>query len=139
MADLLVATAATVGAERSVAIAAEVVDDERMVAALPLIQPLALSRSTGRLVKGDKALVTEVRGRVQAVTGADAVELFPLERISVGQVVERVRHGLPGPGPAGLRQQLERHLQRPVAEADWSRLPATVVLAMLPFPAGASA
>ena len=136
VADLLVAAAAAVGAERSVAIAAEVVDDERMVAALPLIQPLALSRSTGRLVKGDKALVTEVRERVQAVTGADAVELFPLERISIGQVVSAF-------GMVFLVLVLLAFasnwsdISAALREADWTRLPATVVLAMLPFPAGA--
>jgi len=136
VADLLVATAATVGAARAVALAREVVTDERMIDALPLIQSLALSRSTRRLVKDDKALVTEVREQAQAVTGAEPVELFPLERISVGQAVSAF-------GFVFLVLVLIAFasnwsdISAALREADWTRLPATVVLAMLPFPAGA--
>jgi uncharacterized membrane protein YbhN (UPF0104 family)/tRNA A-37 threonylcarbamoyl transferase component Bud32 len=135
-ADLLVATAATVGAARAVAAAREVVADDRLVDALPLIQPLALSLSTRRLVKDKKALVSEVREQVQAVTGAEAVELFPLERISVGQVVSAfgfVFLVLVLFAFASNWSDISSALQ----DADWTRLPATVVLAMLPFPAGA--
>ncbi len=136
VADLLVATAAAVGSSRAVTAAGEVVDPDRLVAALPLIQPLALSRSTRRLVKDDKGLVTEVRETAQAATGAEAVELFPLERISIAQVLSAFGFVFLvlvvlafvsnwGDISAALR------------DADWSRLPATVVLAMLPFPSGA--
>lgn len=134
--DLLVATAATVGAERAVRAATAVVDHERLVTALPLIQPLALSRSTRRLVKDDKALVTEVRERVQEVTGAEAVELFPLERISIGQVVSAFGFVFLVVVLLAFASNWD-DISAALREADWTRLPATVVLAMLPFPSGA--
>ncbi|MET0882594.1 MAG: lysylphosphatidylglycerol synthase transmembrane domain-containing protein, partial [Acidimicrobiales bacterium] len=136
VAELLVATAAVVGPARAVAAAAETVSPEQLTEALPLIQPLALSPSTRRLVKEDKELVTAVREQVQATTGADAVELFPLERIGWGQiasafgVVFLVLVALAFISNWG-------DISEALSEADWSRLPLTVVLAGLTYVAGA--
>jgi uncharacterized membrane protein YbhN (UPF0104 family) len=88
------------------------------------------------LVKADKALVADVREGLQTAIGADAVELFPLERISVGQVVSAF-------GFAFLVLVLLAfatnwgEISAALREADWARLPATLVLGLLPFPAGA--
>ncbi len=136
VAELLVATAAVVGPERAVAVAAEIVSSEQLTEALPLIQPLALSPSTRQLVKEDKELVTAVRVQVQATTGADAVELFPLERIGWGQiasafgVVFLVLVALAFISNWG-------DISEALSEADWSRLPLTIVLAGLTYVAGA--
>lgn len=136
VAELLVATAAVVGPGRAVTAAAEIVSPEQLTEALPLIQPLALSPSTRRLVKEDKELVTAVREQVQATSGADAVELFPLERIGWGQiasafgVVFLVLVALAFISNWG-------DISEALSEADWSRLPLTVVLAGLTYVAGA--
>lgn len=135
VADLLVATAAVVGAERSVAAAAAMMPGDRLAAALPLIQPLALSAATRRRVRADKGVVTEVRDRLQAATGAEAVELFPLERIGWGQVASAFGFVFLVLVALAFISNWSS-IANALSEADWSRLPATVVLAMLPFPAG---
>ena len=135
VADLLVATAVLVGAERAVAAAAEVVPGDQLAAALPLIQPLALSAATRRQVHDDKGLVTEVRDRLLATTGAEAVELFPLERIGWGQAASAFGFVFLVLVALAFISNWSSIVDA-LSEADWSRLPATVVLAMLPFPAG---
>ena len=130
------ATAAVVGPERAVAAAAETVATERLTEALPLIQPLALSPSTRRLVKEDKELVTAVREQVQATTGADAVELFPLERIGWGQVASAFGVVFLALVAIAFISNWS-DISEALSEADWSRLPLTVVLAGLTYVAGA--
>jgi undecaprenyl-diphosphatase len=136
VAELLVATAAVVGPERAVAAAAETVATERLTEALPLIQPLALSPSTRRLVKEEKELVTAVREQVQTTTGADAVELFPLERIGWGQVASAFGVVFLALVAIAFISNWS-DISEALSEADWSRLPLTVVLAGLTYVAGA--
>ena len=106
-----------------------------LAGALPLVQPLALSAATRRQVHDDKGLVTEVRDRLQATTGAEAVELFPLERIGWGQAASAFGFVFLVLVALAFISNWSS-IANALSEADWSRLPATVVLAMLPFPAG---
>ncbi|HEY5886852.1 MAG TPA: hypothetical protein VIT24_03945 [Acidimicrobiales bacterium] len=136
VAELLVATAAVVGPERAVAAAAQTIPTDQLSEALPLIQPLALSPSTRRLVKDDKELVAVVREQVQATTGADAVELFPLERIGWGQVASAFGVVFLALVAIAFISNWS-DISEALSEADWSRLPLTVVLAGLTYVAGA--
>jgi undecaprenyl-diphosphatase len=136
VAELLVATAVAVGPERAVAAAQSVIDPERLVAALPLLQPLALSPSTRRLVRRDKALVEAVRDQAQSVTGADEIELFELERIGWGQILGAFGFVFLSLVVISFVSNWG-DISEALREADWSRLPLTLVLAFLTFPAGA--
>ena len=79
-------------------------------AALPLLQPLALSSTTRRRLKqapGDDAdLLEQVRVEVQRVAGVDAYELAALQRITVGACGRPRRGGRPLLHRAGLRLEL---------------------------------
>lgn len=136
VADLLVATADRVGPERAVAAAGRSLSHDELAAVLPLVQPLALNPDNRRRAKEDKGLLEAVRGELQAVTGVDEVELFPLERIGIQQVVSVF-------GTVFLSLVLLAFVSNwsdisaALREADWSRLPLLLVLAALPYPAGA--
>src|SRR5690606_36020603 len=91
VAELLVATAREVGPERAVA-AAGAVGQEELTRALAFLQPLALSAETRRALKAEgkgarRDLLAGLRAEVQAATGADPVELAPLQRISAARVM----------------------------------------------------
>jgi glycosyltransferase 2 family protein len=136
VAELLVATAATVGTDRAVAAAARVLPAEALAAALPLMQKLALSPSTRELVGKDKELLPAVRAAVQAETGAEEVELFELERIGVGSLVSAFGFVFLVLVILAFVSNWD-DISEALREANWTRLPATVVLAFLTYPAGA--
>jgi glycosyltransferase 2 family protein len=79
VAELLVAVSLTVGPERSVAIGLEELGDDELAASLPLIQPLALSRSLGKPIKRERDLLDRIRSEIHDRTGVDDV---PLERLA---------------------------------------------------------
>lgn len=79
VAELLVAVALVVGPERSVEIGLEVLGEEELAASLPLIQPLALSRSLGKSIKQQRDLLDRIRSEIHDRTGAEDV---PLERLA---------------------------------------------------------
>ena len=132
VAELLVATAAVAGragrdrgGRDRVSRAAH-----RGPPAHPAPRPVAVDPSAGQ--GGQGAGHGE---QVQATSGADAVELFPLERIGWGQiasafgVVFLVLVALAFISNWG-------DISEALSEADWSRLPLTVVLAGLTYVAG---
>jgi undecaprenyl-diphosphatase len=75
-AELLVSLATLVGVDRAVASAVRVLGAEPVAAALPYLQPLALTASTRR--QASKALLHELRDAVTTATGTEPV---PLERL----------------------------------------------------------
>ena len=88
LAEVLTSMAVLVGADRSVAAAVRSsIPREDLEAALPLIQPAALSSATRRAIRGRKDLVADVRTGMQEAIGADAVVLTELERIGKGKVL----------------------------------------------------
>jgi len=70
-AELLVSLALVVGVERAVASACGVLAAETLRAALPLMQPLALSAATRRDLRARPELLPDLRRRVTAVLGLD--------------------------------------------------------------------
>ena len=79
VAELLVAVGLAVGPERSVAFGVEALGADEVAACLPLVQPLALSRSLGKSIKGERKLLDRLREEIHERTGADDV---PLERLA---------------------------------------------------------
>ncbi|HET9541000.1 MAG TPA: lysylphosphatidylglycerol synthase transmembrane domain-containing protein [Candidatus Limnocylindria bacterium] len=81
VADLLVESALAAGVEPAVHAAVDAVGPEAVEAALPLLQPLALSAPARRRVRQDKDLLPSLRRAAQEATGATDVPLAHLERI----------------------------------------------------------
>lgn len=79
VAELLVAVALVVGPERSVAVGLQELGEEEVARSLPLIQPLALSRSLGKPIKRERDLLDRIRHEIHERTGAADV---PLERLA---------------------------------------------------------
>ena len=86
VAEVLAATAAPLGARRAVEAAVAGVGPAAVAAALPRLQPLALTPRTRAAVKAAGCL-EELRSEVQRVTGADDVPIAELQRIKTGTVV----------------------------------------------------
>ena len=79
VAELLVAVGLATGPERSVALGVDELGADEVAACLPLVQPLALSRSLGKSIKGERKLLDRLREEIHERTGADDV---PLERLA---------------------------------------------------------
>jgi glycosyltransferase 2 family protein len=86
IAEVLASTAAALGVQRAVESAVAGVGPVAVAAALPRLQPLALTPRTRAAVKAAGCL-EDLRDEVQRVTGADAVPIAALERIKTGTVV----------------------------------------------------
>ena len=86
VAEVLAATAAPLGVQRAVESAIAGVGPAAVAAALPRLQPLALTPRTRAAVKAAGCL-EELRNEVQRVTGAEDVPIAELERIKTGTVV----------------------------------------------------
>jgi glycosyltransferase 2 family protein len=75
-AELLASLAAAFGVDTAVSSAARVLDQDELAAAMPYLQPLALSTATRRGIPG--AMLRDLRTRVAEVTARDVA---PLERL----------------------------------------------------------
>ena len=138
VAELLVAQAARVGVGPAVAAAMESVPRERLEAALPLIQPLAMSGPTRSEVRAraGKALWSDVRDRLQQELGTEPVELAELQRLSLGRLVSAF----------GLTVFVYvilafvsnwSDISHALGEADWAYLPGLLFLSAAGFVGGA--
>jgi uncharacterized membrane protein YbhN (UPF0104 family) len=81
VAEILVAFGLAVGPERTVAIAVESFGADAVAASLPLLQPLALSRTLGRSIRGQRDLLDRLRAEIHRLTGAEDVPLEQLARV----------------------------------------------------------
>jgi uncharacterized membrane protein YbhN (UPF0104 family) len=80
-AEMLTATAVRVGIERAIAAALRELTPKRLGEALPLMQPIALSRRTRRDLKSHRGLLSELRTRVIAVSPTASADPIRLERV----------------------------------------------------------
>ncbi|MFT4658025.1 MAG: uncharacterized membrane protein YbhN (UPF0104 family) [Candidatus Aldehydirespiratoraceae bacterium] len=81
IAEVLVAMGLVAGPERSVALGVEELGADAVAGALPLVQPLALSRSLGKSIKDQRDLLDLLRHEMHERTGADDVQLERLARV----------------------------------------------------------
>ncbi len=79
--QLIAQTALIVGADRAVEVAAEKVPNEGLLGLVPLLQPVALYRSTRSALRGRKSVLTDVRKRLTAADPDGQVMPVQLERI----------------------------------------------------------
>jgi undecaprenyl-diphosphatase len=81
VAELLTSCAARVGPARAVAAAVDVVGSPAVAAALPRLQPLALSFPTRSDLRAVGSLLEDLRAEVCRVTGVDEAPLEQLQRL----------------------------------------------------------
>jgi undecaprenyl-diphosphatase len=139
VAEFLTSTALLVGPARAVA-AARVVPVERLAAALPLLQPLALSPPTRRGIghgsTDDVDVLDELRSAVQVAASVDEYQMAELQRISFGRVVSVLGTGVLVFVFLAFASNWSS-IADAMREADWVYLPAILAMAALTYPAGA--
>jgi uncharacterized protein (TIRG00374 family) len=82
VAELLTSLAGRIGPDRAVAAAAAAIGADGVAAAVPLLQPLALSAGTRREIKGQDGLLKNTRAAAIAASGDDAdKDLVRLQRV----------------------------------------------------------
>lgn len=85
---LLIATAQVIGPTRAVSIAADAIGRDRVIELLPLIQPRAVpSRPGWRAPPHEKKDLAALRKEAATCLGIDPVELVPLARVRLSQLV----------------------------------------------------
>jgi len=81
VAELLASLATLIGPDRAVASAVGVIGPENVAAAVPLLQPMALSAATRRAIAGQKGLLARTRSAAAAASGRPEEELASIQRV----------------------------------------------------------
>jgi uncharacterized membrane protein YbhN (UPF0104 family) len=79
-AQVLITTAQLAGAKRAVQIASTMLSNDELVATMPLLQPIALSRETRAALKRDSELLEAVRDEIHLQTHQELPEPTRVER-----------------------------------------------------------
>jgi undecaprenyl-diphosphatase len=136
VAELLASLAAIIGADRAVATATPVIGSDSLAAAVPLLQPLALSAGTRRAVARQDGLLTKTRAAAAAASGRKDQDLARIQRV-------RPRTLLAIAAAAGAFYYLLPQLAqvggswRAVQSADWAWLPLVIALSATTYLASA--
>jgi hypothetical protein len=139
-AELLASLASSVGADRSVGSAAAVIGPDGVAAAVPLLQPLALSAGTRRAVARQDGLLTKTRGAAAAAGGRPDQELARIQRVR-----PRTLLAIAALSAAFYYLLLKGQLAqvpsswRAVQSADWAWLPLILAFSALTYLASAVA
>ena len=138
VAELLASLAAIAGADRAVASAAAVIGPDSIAAAVPLLQPLALSADTRRAIARHDGLLAQIRAAAAAASGREEQELARIQRV-------RPRTLLAIAAAAGAFYFVLPKLAqvgsgwRAVQTADWAWLPLVIALSAATYLASAVA
>jgi glycosyltransferase 2 family protein len=139
VAELLASLATIAGADRAVASAAAVIPPDDVAAAVPLLQPLALSAGTRHAVARQDGLLTRTRNAAAAASGGDqAPELARIQRV-------RPQTLLAIAALAGAFYYIIPELLKAagswhsVLSADWAWLPLIIAFSAATYPASALA
>jgi glycosyltransferase 2 family protein len=136
VAELLASLATITGADRAVAAAAAVIGSDSLAAAVPLLQPLALSAGTRRAIARHDGLLAQTRTAAAAASGREDTELARIQRV-------RPRTLLATAALAGAFYYLLPQLAqvesswRAVQSADWAWLPLVIALSAVTYLASA--
>jgi len=87
LAEMVASLSALVDPARVAAAAAAHFDADHLAAALPLVQPLALSAPTRRAYRGQLKALGAVRDQLQQRSGVGAYEMAEMQRLSLRKVV----------------------------------------------------
>src|SRR6266513_2293174 len=137
VAELLASLAAIIGADRAVAAAAAVIGSDSLAAAVPLLQPLALSAGTRRAVARHDGLLTKTRAAAAAASGREDQEPARIQRV-------RPRTLLAIAAAAGAFYYLLPQLAqvssswRAIQSADWAWLPLVIAMSAVTYLASAA-
>jgi uncharacterized membrane protein YbhN (UPF0104 family) len=132
IAEVLVAMGLVAGPERSVALGVEELGAHEVAGALPLVQPLALSRSLGKSIKDQRDLLDVLRHEMHERTGADDVPLERLARVQPRTLLMIVAGALAFysllPQFGNLGETVDAF-----GDAKWEWLPAVIAAALAYF------
>ena len=138
-AELVTSLAGRIGPDRAVGSALPAIGRDGVAAAVPLLQPLALSASTRRRIKGQDALLKRTREAAIAASGDQAdTNLAKLERV-------RPRTLLTIAALAGAFYYLLPQIAEvssgwhAILNANWAWLPLIIALSVLTYVASAMA
>jgi glycosyltransferase 2 family protein len=138
VAELLASLAAVIGADRAVAGAVAVIGPDGVAAAVPLLQPLALSAGTRRAIARHGGLLTQTRSAAAAASDGAEQELAHIQRV-------RPRTLLAIAAAAGAFYYLLPQLAqvpsswRAVQSADWAWVPLIIAMSAATYLASAVA
>jgi len=136
VAELLASLAVIAGAERPVATAVAVIGPDRVAAAVPLLQPLALSAGTRRAIARHNGLLTQTRKAATAASGRQDTELARIQRVrprtllAVAALAGAFYFLLPRLAEVGSSWQA-------VQSADWAWVPLVIALSAMTYLASA--
>jgi glycosyltransferase 2 family protein len=137
-AELLASLAVIAGADRAVAAAAAVIGRDGVAAAVPLLQPLALSAGTRHAIARQDGLLAQTRAAASAAGGGEDQQLARIQRI-------RPRTLLSIAAAAGAFYFLLPKLAqvgsswRAAQSADWAWLPLIIAMSVATYLASAVA
>jgi undecaprenyl-diphosphatase len=137
-AELLASLAAIIGAGRAVGSAVAVIGPDGVAAAVPLLQPLALSAGTRRAIASHDGLLTQTRAAAAAASGREDQQLARIQRV-------RPRTLLAIAAAAGAYYYLLPELAKvgsswqSVLSADWAWLPLIIAMSAVTYLASAVA
>ena len=139
VAELLTSLAGRIGPDRAVAAAAAAIGASGVAAAVPLLQPLALSAGTRRAIKGQDELLKRTRAAAIAASGDDAdKDLARLQRVRPRTLL--VIAALAGAFYFLLPQIAQVSSSwHALQSANWAWLPAVIALSALTYLASAAA
>ncbi len=139
VAELLTSLAGRIGADRAVASAAAVIGAGGVAAAVPLLQPLALSAGTRREIKGQDRLLKNTRAAAIAASGSEGdQDLTRLQRVrprtllAIAALAGAFYFLLPQIAQVSSSWQALQHV-------NWAWLPAIIGLSALTYAASAMA
>lgn len=136
-AQLLATSAQLVGAAAAVRIAREHVGESDLVAALSVLQPIALSRETRAWLKQHGSLIDDVRSQMQDQTSAPLPELSRLDRIRPRTVITLVALIVAAWLLVGRLGSLD--LATVLRTANWAWVPLVIAASVLTYVAAAIA
>jgi glycosyltransferase 2 family protein len=137
-AELLASLASIVGADRAVGSAAAVIGSDGVAAAVPLLQPLALSAGTRRAIAHQDGLLTKTRASAAAASGRPDQDLARIQRVRPGTLLAIA-------AAAGAFYFLLPKLAqvgsswRAIESADWAWLPLVIAMSAVTYLASAVA
>ncbi len=130
VATLLASTALVVGPERAVAAALSAVGPDVLAAAVPLLQPLALTPTVRAASRGEPTLLSDVRDEVARRTGVEKVELARLARVGAREVFALLGVVLVAYLVISLASNAS-DIARALSDAQWGRIPPLVAIMFL--------
>ena len=135
IAEVLCTLALLVGVERTLAVGRDVLGEEHMGRALPVLQPVALNPATRTALKGHKDTLVSLRDGLTELRPDAAMEQIRLERIKPRTLITVVLGSVAG--YLLLSQLAQVDLVTLFEQADWWWLAVAMVFSLSTYPGSA--